>query len=100
MPWSILPPDVCAHWDGHVVSFTPGIGKADAPSEDRLEETWRRYYAGILHPARLQENSRHLADASTITQPNELHKPPEPAVQPNQPPPPNHLAALGEHAAH
>ena len=25
MPWSILTPDVCAHWDGHTVSFTPGL---------------------------------------------------------------------------
>src|SRR5260370_10004935 len=27
MPWSILTPDVCAHWDGHIVSFTPGVSK-------------------------------------------------------------------------
>ncbi|MEA2881707.1 MAG: uracil-DNA glycosylase [Bradyrhizobium sp.] len=39
MAWSILTPDLCAHWDGHAVSFTPGVSKADAPSEDRLEET-------------------------------------------------------------
>lgn len=45
MPWSILTPDVCAHWDGHAVSITPGVGKAEAPTEDRLEETWRRTYA-------------------------------------------------------
>src|SRR5260370_20606401 len=45
MPWSILTPDVCAHWDGHVVAFTLGVSKAETPSEDRLEETWRRYYA-------------------------------------------------------
>ncbi|MBI5261967.1 MAG: UdgX family uracil-DNA binding protein [Bradyrhizobium sp.] len=30
MPWSILTPDVCVHWDGHVISFTPGISKAEA----------------------------------------------------------------------
>src|SRR5260370_16419264 len=84
MPWSILTPDVCAHWDGHVVSFTPGIGKADAPSEDRLEEIWRRYYAGILDPARLKVNSRNLAEASTITEPQELQKPPQPAMKHKQ----------------
>lgn len=44
MPWSILTPDVCAHWNGHAISITPGI--AEAPAEDRLEETWRRYDAG------------------------------------------------------
>ena len=48
MPWSILTPDVCAHWDGHAVSITSGVGKADAPIEDRLEETWRRTYASIF----------------------------------------------------
>ena len=43
MPWSILTPDVCAHWDGHAVSITPGVSKAEAPTEDRLEETWRAF---------------------------------------------------------
>jgi DNA polymerase len=52
MPWSILTPDVCAHWDGHAVSMTPGL--AEAPSEHRLEETWRRISAGIFNPARLK----------------------------------------------
>jgi len=54
MPWSILTPDMCAHWDGHAVLITPGINKAEAPTEDRLEETWRRICAGIFHPARLK----------------------------------------------
>lgn len=38
MPWSILTPDLCAHWDGHALSFTPGVSKSEAPGEDRLEE--------------------------------------------------------------
>lgn len=50
MPWSILTPDVCAHWDGYAVSVTAGL--AETPTEDRLEETWRRYYASIFNPAR------------------------------------------------
>jgi uracil-DNA glycosylase len=54
MPWSILTPDLCAHWDGHTVSFSPGVAKSEAPTEDRLEETWRRYYASIFNPARLK----------------------------------------------
>jgi DNA polymerase len=54
MPWSILTPDLCAHWDGHEITFTPGVSKAEAPSEDRLEELWRRYYASIFNPARLK----------------------------------------------
>jgi probable DNA metabolism protein len=76
MPWSILTPDACAHWDGHAVSITPGLSKADAPTEDRLEETWRRYYASIFNPARLKVKAmqtempkkywRNLPEASLI----------------------------------
>jgi len=54
MPWSILTPDLCSHWDGAAISFTPGVSKAEAPTWDRLEEAWRRYYATIFNPARLK----------------------------------------------
>jgi DNA polymerase len=54
MPWSILTPDVCAHWDGHAVSITSGIAEAEAPTEHRLEEIWRRTHASIFNPARLK----------------------------------------------
>jgi len=54
MPWSILTPELCAHWDGLAVSFTPGVAKSEAPADDRLEELWRRYYASIFNPARLK----------------------------------------------
>jgi uracil-DNA glycosylase len=76
MPWSILTPDVCAHWDGHAVSITPGVARAEAPTQDRLEETWRRYYASIFNPARLKVKAmqtempkkywRNLPEASLI----------------------------------
>jgi DNA polymerase len=76
MPWSILTPDVCAHWDGHAVAITPGVNRAGAPSEHRLEETWRRYYADIFNPARLKVKAmqtetpkkywRNLPEASII----------------------------------
>jgi probable DNA metabolism protein len=76
MAWSILTPDLCAHWDGHAVSFTPGVSRSDAPSADRLEETWRRYYASIFNPARLKVKAmqaempkkywRNLPEASLI----------------------------------
>jgi probable DNA metabolism protein len=76
MPWSILTPDLCAHWDGHIVSFTPGVAKSEAPTADRLEETWRRYYASIFNPARLKVQAmqkemprkywRNLPEASLI----------------------------------
>ncbi|MBR0872264.1 UdgX family uracil-DNA binding protein [Bradyrhizobium tropiciagri] len=76
MPWSILTPDVCAHWDGHEIAITPGVARSEAPGEDRLEETWRRYYAAIFNPARLkvkamqtempQKYWRNLPEASMI----------------------------------
>jgi probable DNA metabolism protein len=76
MPWSILTPDLCAHWDGLAVSFTPGVSKSEAPADDRLEELWRRYYASIFNPARLKLKAmqtempkrywRNLPEASII----------------------------------
>ncbi len=76
MPWSILTPDACAHWDGHVISITEGVSKSQAPTEDRLEETWRSYYASIFNPARLKVKAmqtempkkywRNLPEASLI----------------------------------
>jgi uracil-DNA glycosylase len=76
MPWSILTPERCAHWDGFAISFTSGVSKAMAPTLDRLEETWRRYYATIFNPARLKVKAmrtempkkywRNLPEASLI----------------------------------
>src|ERR1700759_2956171 len=54
MPWSIFTPELCAHWDRLTVSFTPGVAKSEAPTDDRLEELWRRYYRSIFNPARLK----------------------------------------------
>ncbi|MGY3446743.1 MULTISPECIES: UdgX family uracil-DNA binding protein [unclassified Bradyrhizobium] len=72
MPWSILTPDVCAHWDGHAISITPGVAKSEVPSEDRLEEAWRRHDNSFSNPARLkvmempQANWRNLPEDSII----------------------------------
>src|SRR5580693_7547367 len=76
MPWSILTPDLCAHWDGVAISFSPGVNKAEAPTSDRLEETWRRYYVAIFNPAQLKVKAmqtemprkywRNLPEASMI----------------------------------
>lgn len=54
MCWSILTPDVCAHWDRSRLSFTAGADPATTPREDALEEYWRTYYASIFNPARLK----------------------------------------------
>jgi DNA polymerase len=119
MAWSILTPDVCAHWEGHDVAFTPGVSKAAAPSEDRLEETWLRYYASIFNPARLKVKAmqtempkkywRNLPEASLIkpliagagrvtgamiadaaTDPHKSQKRPEPSVKHK------HVASAGD----
>lgn len=76
VPWSILTPECCAHWDGHRTIFTEGARKADTPSSDPLEEIWRTYYASIFNPARLKIKAmqaemprkywRNLPEASLI----------------------------------
>jgi probable DNA metabolism protein len=128
MAWSILTPDLCAHWDGHAVSFTPGLSKSDAPSEDRLEETWRRYYASIFNPARLKVKAmqaempkkywRNLPEASLIkpliagaervtgemianaaTQPHKSQKRPEPLMKRKQSEADDSIEALREEAS-
>lgn len=79
MPWSILTPDACAHWDGHAVLITPGIGKAEMPAEGRLEEIWRHHYAGIFNPARLKTEmptQRNPPEASLIKPLPESAEPP------------------------
>ncbi len=57
MRWSILTPYRSAHWDGTALSYGPGATKADAPSEDVLEDYWRTYFASIFNPARLKEQA-------------------------------------------
>jgi DNA polymerase len=54
MKFSILTPDACVHWDTEALAILPGADPADAPSEDRLEDYWRTYYAAIFNPARLK----------------------------------------------
>ena len=128
MPWSILTPDLCAHWDGHAVSITPGVSKSEAPTEDRLEETWRSYYASIFNPARLKVKAmqkempkkywRNLPEASLIkpliadaerrasamiadapTQPHKAQKRMEPAMPRKPAASSDSIAVLREEAA-
>jgi DNA polymerase len=54
MRWSILTPELSVHWDGQTLTEGPGASRADAPSGDPLEETWRTYYSSIFNPARLK----------------------------------------------
>lgn len=54
MRWSLLTPSRTGHWDGETLSFGPGASRADAPTDDALEDLWRTYYASIFNPARLK----------------------------------------------
>ena len=54
MRWSILTPELSVHWDGARLIEGPGATRADAPSGDPVEETWKTYYASIFNPARLK----------------------------------------------
>ncbi len=54
MRFSILTPDLCAHWDGRALAFTPGEDRASVPPPDALEDAWTLYYASIFNPARLK----------------------------------------------
>lgn len=54
MRWSILTPGRSAHWDGSALTMGAGAQKADAPTQDALEDLWRTYFAAIFNPARLK----------------------------------------------
>ena len=54
MRFSILTPDLCAHWDGRELAYTPGVDRGSTPPPDALEEAWSLYYASIFNPARLK----------------------------------------------
>ena len=54
MRWSILTPERCLHWDGKHLTFTAGVPKSEAPTEDGTEELWRTYYGNIFNPARVK----------------------------------------------
>ncbi len=54
MRWSILTPDRCAHWDQETLTFTEGVPRSAAPTEDSLETLWLTYYRNIFNPARIK----------------------------------------------
>jgi probable DNA metabolism protein len=57
MCWSILTPDRCAHWDGKHLSFTEGVSRSEAPTEDATEALWIKYYSHIFNPARVKTHA-------------------------------------------
>ena len=63
--FSILSPDLCCHWDGTALSFTPGVEKGAIPADDGLEDYWRTYFASVFNPARLNTKvmTQHMPKA-------------------------------------
>ncbi len=54
MDWSIFTPKGCAHWNGELLTFTPGISENPVENPDALEAAWRVYYRSIFNPARVK----------------------------------------------
>lgn len=54
MQWSILTPELCIHWDGEVLSESPGADRPSTPGDDAFEQAWKTYYGAIFNPARLK----------------------------------------------
>lgn len=53
MDFAILTPERSAwHKANGGLTFAPGADRATAPSDDELEDLWRRYYASTFNPAR------------------------------------------------
>lgn len=52
--WTILTPDLSAHWDGKALYWLPGATRGDAPADDALEPLWASYFTHIFNPARLK----------------------------------------------
>jgi DNA polymerase len=76
MYWSILTPERCVHWDGTTATFTEGVPKSEAPTEDAVEGLWTTYYSNIFNPARIKTHAmqaempkkywRNLPEAAVI----------------------------------
>ena len=54
MRFSILTPDVCAHWDLANLIFTDGVSSDIAPKTDEIEIFWLAYYSSVFNPYRLK----------------------------------------------
>src|SRR5581483_2574898 len=53
MRWSILTPELSAHWDGSRLTFGEGVPAPPATGDDAIEELWRTYYVSVFNPARV-----------------------------------------------
>jgi uracil-DNA glycosylase len=53
MRWSILTPDLSAHWDGQRLTFGAGVPAPLRPQGGEVEQLWRTYYGAVFNPARV-----------------------------------------------
>ncbi len=76
MRWAIVTPERSARWDGAALVMGEGGSRADVPHEDAGEALWRRYYASVFNPARLNPKAmraemperfwKHLPEAQEL----------------------------------
>ena len=59
LDWSILTPDLSAHWDTGTLAFTDGVAAPLAQRAGETEDLWRVYYEAVFNPARV--NPRAMA---------------------------------------
>jgi uracil-DNA glycosylase len=52
--WSIVTPDLSAHWDPPVLRFSAGATSELTGPEDEVTELWRTYYRAVFNPARVK----------------------------------------------
>jgi DNA polymerase len=54
MRWSILTPDLSAHWDGVTLTFSLGVATPRSSTDDEEVATlWRTYYESMFNPSRV-----------------------------------------------
>ena len=53
-PWAIFTPDRSAAWDGHELTYGPGVPQHEFPHKDEFDDVWKTYYKSIFNPARLK----------------------------------------------
>ena len=58
MRWSILTPDLSAHWSGTDLTFGEGVETpGDGTEADQTAELWRTYYSAVFNPARVNQRA-------------------------------------------
>ncbi len=54
MKWSILTEDQSAYWDTVQLTYTAGVPRSRAETQDQTESLWKTYYSSIFNPARIK----------------------------------------------